>query len=77
VQRLDESPENEMDWEIFCHPEVALKNFRSQVDYKKSHPKWTSEIEDQLSLALIKKLRVIAKDLGVVAILIFIRLHLA
>jgi hypothetical protein len=46
-----------MDFEIFCHPEVSIKNMRDQVDFKKSHPDWGSEIEDSLSMTLLGKLR--------------------
>ena len=47
---------------------------RDQVDFKKSHPDWGSEIEDSLSMTLLGKLRNISQDLGMLSILIFIRM---
>ena len=53
----------------------AFENLKSTVDFQRSHPSWQAEIEDCMTLSILDKVKHIAKDLGVLSLLIFIRLY--
>lgn len=54
---------------------LEIQKFKDLTEFEQGHPKWAEEIEESLSPCMMDKLKDISKNLGVLSVLIFIRLH--
>lgn len=53
---------------------VDLNEFRKQTQFDYSHPNWVREIEDNLQVSILQKMKGIYDYIGTLSVLVFMRL---